>query len=261
MQAYDIVFESGGGWCYTEKGSGPVEVRVAEAGWMGTDGPALGNAWPRGPRTGLPMAHVLTLRLPEEYRTRGADLVAVSFFQGEGQFAEEDDAADPDDPFVIARAEATVHPQTMLLTDIIDGRFALVWLTAEEFEAGPAAPPEDVRRDGWPDNDDGGPNAWDDPTDFRRLGLALRDDPNAGKAPGAADWVRPQGPLGYDLPPWAKALWGRCHLGGTCFPVQAMPSGLTAAYFELEEIGPMNLGGGGALQCDLASGAFDWACG
>lgn len=262
MKAYDIVFESGGNWFYDVRNTKPVDGDVTEAGWMGTDGPAVGEGWPRGPLTGRPMAHVLTLQLPEEYRTQGPDLVAISFFQGEGQFAEEDEDRQPDDPFVISVAEARPRPHTKIFEDIIGGRFALVWLTAEEFAAGPTPPPEDVRREGEHEDDDGGANAWDDLTEFLRLGLTHREDPNAGKAPeeDSDDYVDYWDSSLRRKHDWAEPLFARCHLGGTTFPVQGMPRGLTATYFELEEIGPMNLGGG-ALQCDLASDTFDWACG
>lgn len=61
--------------------------------------------------------------------------------------------------------------------------------------------------------------------------------------------------------PWALALEGRDgHLGGTAFPYQALPEGLTPYYLEFWEFGGLNFGGGSA-QLDLESEVFDWACG
>lgn len=259
MNAYDIVFEQDGRWVHRDSGKDAIGD-VTEAGWTGTDGPAVGDAWPRGELTGLPMAHVLTLKLPQEYRTQGDELVAISFFQGEGQFAEEGDQADAgsDDPFLAQWAHSTDHPTLRRLEDVIGGAFALLWLTQEEFDAGPAAPPEDVRRDGEHENDDEGPNAWDDEVPQDRVGLVLREDPNAGKAPNEDGDDDYQDPLGDQA--LTDALFGRCHLGGTAFPEQALPEGLTPTYLELPEFEPMNLGSG-VLQLDLASDTFDWACG
>ena len=201
--------------------------------------------------------------------TGDVDLVAISFFQGEGQFRDEDDApeadAQSDDPFLAQLATYTAHPELTLLEDEIDGQFALVRLTQEEFDRGPAAPPADVRREGEHGNDDEGPNAWDDDAgETRRVRLVVRTDPNAGTAPNE------DGDDGYeafwdaearDIATWAKPLFGRCHLGGTAFPVQSMPDGLTPTYLEIDELPGMNLGGGGVAQIDLESGTFDWACG
>jgi hypothetical protein len=63
-----------------------------------------------------------------------------------------------------------------------------------------------------------------------------------------------------DVEPWASALAGRCHLGGTAFPVQELPEGLTPWYLELTELPGLNFGGGGTAQIDLESDTFDWAC-
>lgn len=96
-----------------------------------------------------------------------------------------------------------------------------------------------------------------------------RDDPNADKAPVEIFGGEKSANNGYlnpyddeeELRPWAEPLWARCHLGGTSFPVQAMPEGLTPWYLELEEIAGLNFGGDGNAQIDLESDTFDWACG
>lgn len=242
---------------------------LPRVGWTGDRGPAIDPAsWPRGPLTGLPMFHAITLRLPEEYQRRGPEFPAIAFFQGEGQFAEElDREADPDDPFLRDLATSVSHPRQTVYEDIIGGRFALLWLTEQEFAGGPTAPPADPRRDGEHGDDDEGPNAWDEfghPTS--PVFLVERDDPNAGKAPveygDDSDYTAPYDPSTHDYHPWVEPLELFVnHLGGTAFPVQGVPDGLTPYYLELVELPGMNLGGDGNCQIDLESGVFDWACG
>lgn len=269
MRTYDLGFgESADSLCVTPEGDEFQLKDAVQAGWAGSNGPGIDLAtWPRGPLTGLPMMHVLTVLLPEEYRCRGPEFPAIAFFQGEGQFANEDDPvrADPDsdDPFVRSLAATRPHPQLRPLSDLIGGAFALIWLTEAEYSAGPIAPPVDVRRDGEHSDEDEGPNAWDEVVPMTTLWLGIRDDPNGGRAPNTS------GDNGYREPfnartnrwhEWAEGLEYRCHLGGTTFCVQAMPQGLTPFYLELEEFGGLNFGGGTA-QIDLVSDTFDWACG
>lgn len=239
---------------------------AAPAGWIGSAGPGIAPAtWPRGSQTGLPMFHAITLLLPPEYRRRGPDLPAIAFFQGEGQFAEPLTATDGEDPFVVDVASAVDHPTLGRRVDLIDGEFALVWLTRSEYDGGPAAPPPDPRRPGEHVADDEGPNAWDTHEPTRLVWLVDRPDPNAGHAPvdamAAATTPGYVTPFGADFRrlPWAAALaWS--HLGGTAFPVQSQQDGFTPFYLELEELPGLNFGGGIA-QVDLESDAFDWSCG
>lgn len=237
---------------------------AVQAGWVGTDGPAIDHVhWPRGEATGLPMMHVLSLRLPEDYQRRGPEYPAIAFFQGEGQFAEDREDDDPSDPFIADLAKAVPHPQLVELEDEIGGRFALIWLTEQEFASGPTAPPADPRREGEHEAEDEGPNAWDEQEDTVLVWIGERADPNAGVAPVEYEDDDPnyEQPWGDDdFKPWVEPLQGRSHLGGTCLCVQAVPEGLTPYYLELEEISGMNLGGGN-LQLDLESEVFDWACG
>jgi hypothetical protein len=153
-----------------------------------------------------------------------------------------------------------------LLTDIIGGQFALLWLTADEFAKGPTAPPPDSRRDGQHVAQDEGPNAWDgqEPTVF--LQIEERKDPNTGLAP--TDEPTPgnpyQSPFDTDaegFQPWVSEggldsvdIVG--HLGGTSFAIQTIPEGLTPFYLEIEELPSLNFGAGNA-QIDLESGVFD----
>lgn len=267
MDSFDLYFEVGDGVAISAERSRPDfgVPSVAPRGWVGSAGPAIDpETWPRGPLTGLPMFHGLTLRLPEEYQRRGPGLPGIAFFQGEGQFAEQPPEVEPSDPFHQQLAAHRTHPRLGLRSDIIDGRFALLWLNEAELAGGPTQPPVDSRRPGEHRPDDEGPNAWDTVEATRRVWLAVRADPNSGLAPTE----RTEPPSGYQQPydpaargwhPWAAPLPGRSHLGGTSFCVQALPEGLTPYYLELEELPGLNFGGGNA-QIDLESEIFDWAC-
>lgn len=263
MKAYDLWYELGDEITTTPGRKSDPQPKPASApdGWIGSAGPGIDpRTWPRGPLTGLPMFHAVTLRLPLEYQRRGPGFPGIAFFQGEGQFAEQSLPTGPGDPFFEDLAAAHEHPTQQLLTDIIDGRFALLWLTEEELAAGPTAPPRDVRRPGEHGPDDEGPNAWDESAPTIALWLLERPDPQAGLAPnrdGEGGYKE-----GYAEPigDWEDPIYGRDHLGGTAFPVQALPDGLTPYYLELNELPGLNFGGGNA-QIDLESGVFDWACG
>lgn len=267
MKAYDFVFETPGGYSFSPQAQS-FQLTVppgAASGWIGSAGPAIAPAtWPRGTRTGLPMFHAVTLRLPVEYQRNGPGLPGIAFFQGEGQFAEES-SPDPSDPFVLDVAAASPHPQLNRRTDIIGGQFALIWLTEAELAGGPTRPPADSRRPGEHLADDEGPNAWDTQQPTAAVWLTARTDPNAGIAP--VELPDPDADTDYEglftadwqFKPWAAPLAGRCHLGGTTFPVQGLPEDLTPYYLELEELPGLNFGGGNA-QLDLESETFDWAC-
>lgn len=288
MHAYDLGF-----------GSDPAQLRkhpdrtdtlaltdAVRVGHTGPHGPAITpEQWPRGLRTGLPMAHVLTVRVPEGYRTQGPDLVGIAFFQGEGQFADQDEdvtallsglpltEAQAADPFLVQLAGTVghTHPRLRRMEDIIGGQFALLWLTEDELSGTPCAPPEDVRL---PDREptDEGPNAWDDAehSTSTDIWIGVREgDPNVGLTPSEDDSEEGYRAHSYDTDApgeegararWFAEYYGRCHFGGTAFPVQGMPTGLGPRYLEIEEFGPLNFGGGNA-QIDLENDVFDWACG
>ncbi|NYI58224.1 hypothetical protein [Cellulomonas soli] len=213
------------------------------------------------------MFHAITLLLPDAFRRHGPGLPAVAFFQGEGQFARArpEPTEWDDDPFVADIARCADHPQLCRRSDIIDGQFALVRLTQEEFDAGPTPPPVDPRRPGEHVATDEGPNAWDTLEPLVRVWLLERRDPNAGHVP--VDLEAAAGALGHASPfderfglrPWAQGL-ASSHLGGTAFPVQGLPPGHTPFYLELEELPGLNFGGGNA-QIDLESDTFGWSCG
>ncbi|MGO1544845.1 MAG: hypothetical protein ACTHXA_10965 [Gulosibacter sp.] len=258
MRAYNLHFQT------SDAGAGQPEDAV-EIGWLGTDGPAIPTEqWPRGTLTGLPMMHGFTIRLPEEYLRKGAEYPGIAFFQGEGEFAEEFER-EAEDPFVQQLAGAQDHPMLQRREDIIGGEFAFIWLTEAELSGGPTPPPEDVRRDG-EHNDDEGPNAWDSEVAHGLVYQSDRDDLNAGKAPSEPAVNGYQDPYDFEGPtqpfkPWADPLHEfDGHLGGTSFPYQALPEDLTPYYLEFWEFGMLNFGGG-VCQLDLESETFDWACG
>lgn len=272
MEAYDLWFESEGGIA-VHPGGPPSRSAPSSRpdGWIGSAGPGIDSTtWPRGALTGLPMFHVLTLRLPEAYRRRGTELPGIAFFQGEGQFAEPRSRARRGlrrwvaDPFERDVSQAADHPHLLRRTDVIDGQFALVWLDEDELAAGPTEPPPDTRRVGEHVADDGGPNAWDTRESTRWVWLLVRNDPNAGRAPvdplevdAVPGYVSPF-TQGFRLNDWANAA-APSHLGGTSKPVQALARGFTPFYLELDQLPGVNFGEGRA-QLDLESDAFDWAC-
>ena len=263
------------------------ESPAQPAGWSGGHAPAIGaDAWPRSKRTGFPMSHLLTLELPPEYRRKGPELVGIALFQADDHAAEPTPGAEqaltegaaPSNAAFFAsllRAHASRHPQQVDLVDIIDGNFALIWLRAEEISGPRTAPPADDRASANVGDPGQNMNAWDHPEPEIAISLALRAfDPNAGKAPvetrrrvpdegeyvDSAAYVDVTVSNDETLRAFYAEHHGRSHLGGTCFPVQAMPEGLTPWFLELEDgVAEANFGGG-TMQLDLESGTFGWAC-
>lgn len=273
--AWDLVFRC-------ENGVGEAPGRKANAalpdylpsGWTGSFGPGIRwDQWPRSAGTRLPMMHVLTLWLPDEFQRRDPQFPGIAIFAGEGQFAEEGSSpvanAESEDLFLRDLAEAEDHPGLLRRRDLTEGEFAIIWLTADELAVGPAAPRPDMRMQGEHLDGSEGTNAWDHIEPTIDLWLVPRADPNAGKAPVELweDEIDPQGQYlnpstgGTGLADWAKPLFAKSHLGGTAFPVQGVPKGLTPWYLELEEISGLNFGGDGNAQIDLESEMFGWACG
>ncbi|WGM21498.1 hypothetical protein QEH68_04790 [Paenarthrobacter sp. OM7] len=274
MIAWNLAFGCG-------TGLGKAPGRTVEAalpsqppsGWTGSHGPGVRwEHWPRSLNTGLPMMHVLTLWLPADFQRRGDQFPGIAIFAGEGQFAVEDEfpmpSAESTDPFLRDLAAAENHPGLLRRRDLIDGEFAILWLMHDELAAGPTAPRPDLRAKGEHVDESQGTNAWDNVEPTTDIWLIPRVDPNAGKIPvelwgdevGNDGYVHPVTGAG-SLADWAEPLFARSHLGGTAFPIQAMPDGLTPWYLELEEISGLNFGGGGNAQFDLESDTFDWACG
>lgn len=267
----------------------PAAVR---AGWCGGRAPAIPvDAWPRSVHTGFPMMHVLTLELPPEYRRKGPELVGIALFQADDHVANAHpgvrealtagNVADDSAFFAsLLRARAQKHAEQVDLQDLIGGNFALIWLRAEELSGPRTEPPVDDRASTELPEVGQNLNAWDHQKPEVGIWLAPRAfDPNAGKAP-VEIWSREDDDDRDEVKPYVESdayvdvvlskvaelkkfyeeHHGCSHLGGTCFPVQAMPEGLTPWFLELEDdVGGANFGGGN-MQLDLESGTFDWAC-
>ncbi|NMM91589.1 hypothetical protein B2J88_46080 [Rhodococcus sp. SRB_17] len=272
--AWNLAFRCGTG-LGREPGRAPEGILPIQSpsGWSGSNGPGVRwEHWPRSSHTRLPMMHVLTLWLPGAYQRRGAHFPGIAIFAGEGQFAEGSASPIPNnqssDPFLRDLAATQEHPGLQRRRDVIDGEFAILWLAADELAAGPTRPHPDLRNPNEHVDESEGLNAWDDVEPTTDIWLLPRTDPNAGKAPrevwagtvSADGYVNPS-TGGSGLASWAEPLFAQSHLGGTAFPVQGMPDGLTPWYLELEEIAGLNFGGDGNAQIDLESEAFDWACG
>lgn len=238
----------------------------APSGWAGTDGPNIPwENWPRHKGLGLPLMHLLTLFLPEEYRRKGPEYVGIAFFAAGGEGGEETHDGPEWEAFNADLAAAVENEATSYRVDALEGPWALMWLTAEQIAAGPTPPrpdlrPEEVR--GQIEYGDG-ENAWDSVSPTTRIWLIPREDPNAGitpvEYPGDGDqYERRYGEGGRK--PWAENLSQWCHLGGTVFNVQGLPRGLSPWYLEIDEFNHLNFGGNGTLQVDLETDVLDWAC-
>ncbi|NOQ72989.1 MAG: hypothetical protein GQ574_13350 [Crocinitomix sp.] len=59
-------------------------------GWANGRPPGLKTIqWPRSRVNGLPMAHIWTFLVPEEYRVKGENYIAISLFQADDHVADE----------------------------------------------------------------------------------------------------------------------------------------------------------------------------
>lgn len=127
-------------------------------GWAFGLPPGITQAqWPLDPNNGYPLNHGFTIRLPEDDRVHGPDIVALSFFatafdHNDGvptiapvvrAFFDEVDPAKPSDPFLLPFWEARrgEHPRLHRMKDILDLEYAVVLLTEEEFNGSFTRPP------------------------------------------------------------------------------------------------------------------------
>ena len=268
--------------------------RARDHGWVFGLPPGISSEqWPLDPVTGFPLMHGFTLKLPDDYRVHGEDIVAVSFF---ATAPDHNDGGAPDDPEIReAVAARPAHPRLSRMTDILDYEYAALLLTKAEYEGAFAAPPAPLPlatadRPRWLDV--GGASAFfeaaapyakkmfaaqprADLSETRAIALVPRaTDPNAGKAPQDPHFPRTPpsdyqpyyyfvggvpSPENYRLHDWARDH-ARDHLGGTMRPCQAVPE-MSPFYIEFEEyFGGYNFGGGNA-QLDFKDMKFDWACG
>lgn len=235
------------------------------AGWAGPAGPGIDvRTWPRSPRTGQPMTHCFTLRLPEAYRRRGPDLVAVSVFQWDDELYFKDqspevgatlagrplDVAEPDHPFWAELARSRPHPRLQLADDGVASLVALVWLDETELGA-----PRTTRPTAAPALADGEVEAAhlrERYGVFGPLWLVPRDDPNAGVAPVE---FPADGDAYVDVPDRWDVFHSE-HLGGTPMCPDGVREGLSPWYIEVSRLGGFSFGGDQDLALDLDARAF-----
>lgn len=265
-QAYDLELtdnDHGCGWAFGR----PVGISTEQ--------------WPRSRINGLPMAHLWTILVPEAYRAKGKDLVAISLFQADDAF---EDRVDGVEDVINKSAEADAsgatafwsslnryannrHPQEIYLEDIIGGGWVLLWLTKEEFEGEMTALPNkedciypDYEMEAW----SGTCFVKDQPAKFVEQTVRI-NDPNIGKS--LNEWLDEDDEDAY-IPMFSEKgealkldrFHAKTHFGGTANPIQAMPE-FSPFYIEFEEmLGDANMGGGNG-QIDLLNNEFDWACG
>lgn len=261
--AYDLEFSAinqGVGWCF----GAPPGLTAAQ--------------WPRSRVNGLPMAHLFTCTVPEEYRTKGPELVALALFQADDHVADEvagvaevldGEAVPAATPFwqALQAYAAARHPQECYGEDEIGGGWVWIWLTSAEF-GGPATVPPDAAVGVFPGYDSAdGTSAYVSAQPAEYLALTARtNDPNVGKRPVGFYKNNPdayirlfseQGQaLGLD-----QLFFGKNHFGGTSSPSQGEPD-VSPLYLEFDErLGGANLGGDGVAQLDLLSDKLVWACG
>lgn len=210
MKAYDVHLDDwqagepdrrAGGWCF------------------GLPPGLMPEQWPLDPHLGQPMQHGFTLRLPEDYRVHGPEIVALSFFTvaadlcdggppdgPDGMEAAITGATPPEDAALRPYWERAqhAHPRLFRMADILGCGFAVVLLTQEEFE-GPLCHPPALVASAFPDRQllpawltYGGAYAYETAFCRRELPALAGDpftthrafrwtpratDPNAGKPP------------------------------------------------------------------------------
>lgn len=237
--------------------------------------------WPRSRINGTPMAHLFTILVPEPYRVKSQELIAISLFQADDHVEDTVDGVEEliNNLTEVDNADAKAfwsslslyannrHHQEIYLEDIIGGGWALIWLTKEEFEGEFTELPE--KEDSvYPSYEI---NEWssncfvkDEPAKFMQQ-MVRTDDPNIGKM--LDEWPDEEDENAY-IPMFSEKgqslnldkYHGKNHFGGTANPVQGEPE-YSPFYFEFEEeLGGANMGGGNG-QIDLLNDEFDWACG
>jgi hypothetical protein len=216
-------------------------------GWEYGTPPGLSAAeWPRHEKTGMPLAHGFTVRVPAAYRVKGQDFVALSFFHpadSEACYGENERALavmsgapladdEQDDPYFLAlvrHLEARENPSAeriiQTFADMLGHTHALVWHT----EASAAAP--HCERPG--------------------------EEPPEGIDPEA--FVQADEPAS---PLFATTGRSEIHFGRPLHPMQSHGALNEMGLFVLElktGAGGVNFGDGTG-QIDLESGVLDWAC-
>jgi hypothetical protein len=234
-RAYDVAFDPAG-----------------RDGWAFGAPPGLtSEQWPT--RDAVPLRHVFTVRIPEQYRCKGPEVVAMSVFQEAG------------DPARTRGRPKSQHARAVPLLDAIGVGWCLLYLTEDELRA-----PSPKHRGAKPAHE------------RKPFKLVERtDDPNVGQHyVEFPDWleglkrkeleelskvvIRGYVPMFSDLGKKLNLVrfFHPSHFGGTLHPSQGGPRGLSLFFFEFDEaLGGANLGGDGVAQIDLLKGTLSWACG
>jgi hypothetical protein len=225
---------------------------AGDAGWEHGLPPAIApHQWPRHRESGLPLVHAFTVRVPEPFRARGAERVALSYFHpgdaesypssgGGGRAAEILDGAaltpaEKNEPFwgALAAHAAAEHAAIVYYRDILEHDHAIVWHTEAELAA-PRCPRPEAPLPGGVD----------------------------GRAAHLDQPVAAEQPLRFSAEEPARVF---IQLGGPLHPVQASEEELRDQGFgdcvlEIEtDVGGANYGDGNC-QIDLENDLLDWAC-
>jgi len=152
LTAYDLVLDPSA-----------ASSHPAVAGWCFGLPPGISpEQWPLDPRSGYPLQHGFTLRLPDAFKVHGPDIVAISFFgtapehvaeipddtvDGLFEIIHSPDTSGPRDPQLRAFWEHArkAHPLLHRIEAYSGGDFAIIPLTAEEFK-GPACAVPSIAR-------------------------------------------------------------------------------------------------------------------
>ena len=144
LTAYDLVLDPGA-----------IRSHPAVAGWcFGLPAGISPEQWPLDPRSGYPLQHGFTLRLPDAFKVHGPDIVAISFFGSAPEHVNEALHGTPDELFEIIQSPDTpapedpqfsafwehsrnAHPLLNRVEAYGGGDFAIIPLTEAEF-TGPA---------------------------------------------------------------------------------------------------------------------------
>ncbi|MBX3232762.1 MAG: hypothetical protein KIT84_43575 [Labilithrix sp.] len=221
---------------------------AGDAGWEHGLPPSVSAAaWPRHTYNGMPLVHGFTLRLPPEYRVRGAERVGLSYFHpgdSESYSVKEPlgervravlgaaplERAENDDPFFRALAQYARHrpDNVQWFEDILGHTHAIVWHTEAELNGPPGERPSEPLPQGL------------EPKTM----LLDADVPPPKKLTFAP--AEPESP--------------HIQLGHPLHWIQAEVDGFGDIVMEMEDgVGRANYGSGNC-QVDLANGLLDWAC-
>jgi len=224
-----------------------------DAGWEYGLPPGIKpEEWPRHCRSGLPLRHGFTIRIPAEYRARGPELVALSYFHpGDSESYPSTGpaaaraksilkggklkASEKGQAFweALAAHAASKHPHSVIRRDILEHDHAIVWHTEEAFSGAKCRRPSEPL----PDGINGKAMKLDAPVVRAKRLKMIR------KAP---DRVHIQ--LGWPLHPVQLD------------EDQLIEAGWSGMVMEIEtDIGDVNYGDGNC-QIDLQKGFLDWAC-